>query len=326
MSTQPTAIPRAHAGFSEKEAEAKPLSIEWVLSCRLAVIYRATVISFSNPSKFFSLAHWRDWSRLHKWQRLSAGGRKFALVQRDATFLVSTDDSIIGRSVYETGNHDYHKFTRALCLLGITRVRCLLDVGANIGTICVPAVADGLADRAIAVEPDPFNFKLLRVNSVLNDVDEQITCVQAAAGQSSGSLLLRKSLINHGDHRIVNERVSSLESEDFIEVDAFRLDELYTEGSVEDLLWVDVQGFEVDVLGGAARLLKTGIPIVLEFCPSDLMEHASLNDLIETLSDYTHFADLGREAEIWRPLIEIEELFHEYGMNGGGTDVVVRRL
>lgn len=284
------------------------------------------MINFSNPGKFASLGHWRDWFRLRSWRRLSAGGQKLALVQKHATFLVSTDDSIIGRSVYETGNHDYFKLTRALRFLQKTSVKCLLDVGANIGTICIPAVVDGLTERAIAVEPDPLNFNLLRVNSVLNNVDDLITCVRAAAGHTSEPLLLNKSSINHGDHRTVRGNVSASEGgENLIKVDAFSLDELYPERSGQDLLWIDVQGFEVDVLRGAAGLLETGMPIVLEFCPSDLFRYADLNELLEALSDYTHFADLGREEVHWRPLSELELLVRELGINDGGTDIVVCR-
>lgn len=284
------------------------------------------MVSFRDPSKFVSQEHWRDYFRLRRWRRLSSNGRKLALVQGDLTFLISTHDSIIGRSVYENGNHDYFKFTRALRFLEVAGVKCLMDVGANIGTICISALVDGLADRALAVEPDPDNFKLLQVNSVLNDVDERIVCIQAAAAKSLGSLYLRKSPINHGDHRVADEDFPSLEVGNVIAVDAFPMDELYSEGSGQDLLWIDVQGFEVDVLRGASGLLKTGIPIVLEFCPSDLLQNAGITDLVEVLMDYTHFADLGREDVLWRPLADIELLVDEYGTNGRGTDIVVRRI
>ncbi len=46
---------------------------------------------------------------------------------------------------------------RAVSLLGRRGLTSLIDIGANIGTICIPAVKCGLFDRAIAIEPEPLN-------------------------------------------------------------------------------------------------------------------------------------------------------------------------
>ncbi len=40
----------------------------------------------------------------------------------------------------------------------------LLDIGANIGIISIGMLTQGEMDRAIAIEPDPFNVELLRRN------------------------------------------------------------------------------------------------------------------------------------------------------------------
>ena len=45
-----------------------------------------------------------------------------------------------------------------------------LDIGANIGVICIPAVSRGLVEEAIAIEPESENFKLLKLNISLNNL------------------------------------------------------------------------------------------------------------------------------------------------------------
>ena len=79
----------------------------------------------------------------------------------------------------------------------------LYDIGANIGVTCIPAVNRGLVKRAIAVEPEPENFKLLKLNIILNNLEDKIETLNYALSSESDKFLnLEISNDNSGDHRI----------------------------------------------------------------------------------------------------------------------------
>ena len=64
----------------------------------------------------------------------------------------------------------------------------MVDVGANIGPICIPAVTRGYVQQAVAVEPNPDNCRLLRVNVALNGLHNKIAveeCALAPVGMMS---------------------------------------------------------------------------------------------------------------------------------------------
>ena len=209
-----------------------------------------------------------------------------AVAHHTETLLVESTDRFIGREVLDTGEFEFNMVAKAIGMLGERRV--LVDVGANIGTVCVPAVARGLADRAIAVEPDPFNFRLLRCNTILNNVDSKVTCVHAAAGDSHRMVRLELADDgNLGDHRVGDgsgPRTS-------IEVPMQPLGPLL-DPTVDDLVWVDVQGSEALVLAGWPAVTAGKVPLVVEVAPLLLKAAGALDVLVGQLEAYDTFVDL----------------------------------
>jgi hypothetical protein len=91
-------------------------------------------------------------------------------------FLVTSNDRSISRDVFITGSFEFDKFDRMLSLLGKHfRKTLLIDVGANIGTICIPAIKRNIFQCAIAIEPDPLNYSLLVSNININGLANMIT-------------------------------------------------------------------------------------------------------------------------------------------------------
>ena len=96
----------------------------------------------------------------------TANSNKFLLAHsKFETFLVSTNDKVIGRDIYVNGSFDFIKLKKTLKILGgQLDPELLIDIGANIGTICIPAIKRGLFNSGIAFEPGPLNFSLLNTN------------------------------------------------------------------------------------------------------------------------------------------------------------------
>jgi FkbM family methyltransferase len=272
-----------------------------------------------------------------------------------SVFVVSTHDAIIGRGTF--GNQiswDYDLLVKALELLPSDRKpKTLIDIGANVGSIGVSAAKQGLFTRVLLIEPDPLNFRLLRANTILSQVEDQVEIINVALGDgSSESLDFELSGDNFGDHRVRAREHSddhhrdqkereSLERFDeskrqVISVPASTLDSVLTELSrrgawpenSEALLFMDTQGYEGHILKGASSFLSrsTGA-IVTEFWPYGLERAGDGFWLFERAildSGFREFIDLnGPKETIELTPANLERLRLEYSEGGRNTDLLI---
>jgi hypothetical protein len=77
--------------------------------------------------------------REQEWSQICKSGERFAYVSASEKYLVYTNDPI-GKDLFIHGEYDFRKFELALQLLHRKSIQTLVDVGANIGSICIPAV------------------------------------------------------------------------------------------------------------------------------------------------------------------------------------------
>lgn len=209
------------------------------------------------------------------------------------TYVLSSSDCAIGKNLFTTGSYELGNVGRALNILG-RDFETLLDIGANTGLICIPAVKRGMFRRAIAFEPDPFNYRLLRCNVLLNGLEEKIETRNVALGDSPGELTFELSRTNFGDHRI-RAGVADPEREAII-VKTETLDTLEGLDPAQTLIWMDTQGFEGHILAGAGKTLAGCPAMVLEFWPEGLESARSLDLLKRAVwaAGYTTMRDLKR--------------------------------
>lgn len=194
-------------------------------------------------------------------------------------YVVSTKDQVIGRELFLHGEFDIQKLESALSILrreGNPTPTHLVDVGANIGTIVIPALVRGLAESATAIEPHPDNVRLLHANLALNGVAGRVRVLEQAVGPDADAiLLLQESLTNSGNHSI---------GRNGIPVPSTRLDDVEYPRA-DSLLWMDIEGYEGHALRGATQLLAAGIPVVVEFNPELLDASNGFALLREALKD-----------------------------------------
>lgn len=166
-------------------------------------------------------------------------------------FLVPPFDDGVGKCLRENG-----EFARVE--LEFILAACdgdLLDVGANIGSICLPFAARRPQARVVAVEAHPEIAEVLahnvRANSLFN-----VEVIHAAAGERAGLVdipvpsILRQGNIGAGslyDKGYSSARVAMRPIDD-IAPDNCRM------------VKIDVEGFEPRVLDGAKRLLNDSRP------------------------------------------------------------------
>ena len=254
----------------------------------------------------------------------------FLYAERDGgRFLVNARDQYISRDLFVIGDADFSKFRVAADLVKreFGDIDVLVDVGANIGGICVPAIRGGFAKRAIAIEPQQTNCRLLRANISINGLYEKIEVFERAAGPRDGDVLsMELAVDNWGDHRVSEGSEPGIFGEaerTRVEVRSIRLDSLRASTVGERcFIWMDIQGYEGHALRGAAEWLAHRVPLVVEFWPYGMKRAESFPALRMALTGYRGFYDLERPDRI-RPISELDALWNAMGLDGGFTDILV---
>jgi FkbM family methyltransferase len=230
-------------------------------------------------------------------------GRRQPRVEADMSSLrvvLSTADRTIARSVFAAGDWDpllVGSAFRALDAYDVPyRGKTFLEIGANFGVYCLPAVAEYGFAGAIAYEPDPDSYQLLRENVERNGLRDRVKVYNAALSAVPGELLLRLGRHNAGDNRVVAEDANA-NARDLVRVPARTFDDEVAAGRIRldeiGLVWLDVQGHERDVLRGASSLLASNVPILIEYTTAMMTTDArlDLNHLIA--SSFDSLVDLG---------------------------------
>lgn len=152
----------------------------------------------------------------------------------------------------------------------------IADVGANIGITAAVFSAVAPQGKVYCFEPSPSAFGHLVETLCANRMDNSVA-INAALGRQAGKLgfydnpqsASASHLSDGGTLRPATHTV-----------DVMTLDAFVRDNSVErmDFIKVDVEGFEMDVLAGAERVLRDMQPTVfVEFNAFTLMGFANLN-------------------------------------------------
>jgi FkbM family methyltransferase len=222
------------------------------------------------------------------------------------TLLVAAGDQVIGRSLFVSGEFDFEKLAKVVSILSDDdwKGELLIDVGANIGPICIPAVRRGFFSRAIAIEPEPFNYALLAANIQVNNLGGHITALNIAfGGKDYQELAFELSATNLGDHRVRLSEGAGLMNEGDRKTIAVRSETFDSTIAQVDprstLIWIDTQGFEGHVLSGASKALSKRVPLVIEFWPYAMSRSDSYPLLKDALlgAGYREYLDLNSEAQ-----------------------------
>jgi FkbM family methyltransferase len=283
------------------------------------------VASLTSPEPWF---RWNFFDALSERRPRGPAGDLCFVGSQPESFLVNLNDRTgPSKELFVLARQtEFDKFELAMRLVQQRSAKptILLDVGGNIGTICIPAISRGLVERAVAIEPNPLNCRLLQANAALNGVADRIRLVEAAAGSINGQTLILEIVAdNAGGHWISNSQTSKDNSSDRIEVASVRLDSLLTpEDAGAALVWMDVQGFEGHALTGAKELLDRRIPIVAEFDPGALDRADGYGLFRDALVEYSGFYDLSA-PETFHPIASLDALRQAMLTKSAFTDILI---
>jgi FkbM family methyltransferase len=179
----------------------------------------------------------------------------------------------------------------------------VLDVGANIG-LATLAMSTALPDsaRLLAVEPSPRNLAHLRRNLAANGLGPpRVEVVAAAVGAEPGSLGFHESDYGAGSHLVSGHHLAD-GSMPAVSVPVETLDRVASSRGLGrlDFIKIDVEGFEPDVLAGAAGAIERFRPVVyMEFNSWTLIAFRNLNPrgfLEDLVRRFPHVLAFGPEG------------------------------
>jgi FkbM family methyltransferase len=190
---------------------------------------------------------------------------------RYGLMVYNVNDLYVGRAFDAYGEFSEGEVTLFTALVRPGDV--VVEVGANMGAHTVPlAQLAGPSGAVYAFEPQRLPFQLLCANAALNSL-ANVWAMQAAVGTGEGMVrvpdLNPRNVQNFGGLSLPEQQLGE-------EVPVIALDELTLERC--RLLKVDVEGMELDVLKGAARLIERCRPLAYVECDrkekaTELLQH-----------------------------------------------------
>lgn len=167
-----------------------------------------------------------------------------------------------------------------------------LDLGANIGTTSIYVrKLKGPEWNVVAVEACKENYDLLRINCILNHMEDIRTELFGLSDQSGMASLQYEDGNPGGTCVVEDDDISG-------EVNMVRLDDYVREAGIKKeeihYIWMDVEGFEPKVIRGGWEVLSSHrIAMIHEFTPSYYEKMGTMEWYYENIGKlYDYFIDM----------------------------------
>jgi len=160
----------------------------------------------------------------------------------------------------------------------------ILDLGANIGYyVLMELRLMNNTGHIIAIEPEPNNFKLLRRNISLNNMDPCVTTINAAVSDQDGTAPLYLSHL--GNVHSLKQKQTTQYSGHSISVKALSLATIAKQHPDINLIRMDIEGYEQEVLTSLITINQqtTFLPQILFELHSVKYDHPRFQKLLADL-------------------------------------------
>lgn len=228
---------------------------------------------------------------------------------QSVSYLLDTKDKVISKAIYRHGLYDFDILQKALKIC--KGKDYLIDVGANLGSISIPAIKNNYFKMSYAFEIEKLNLKHLKINTILNDLEDKIVIENLAIfSKSNKNLSIKINKYNYGDSKI-----TLTQEADNGKIKSITLDQYFKNNKKiynSSLIFMDIQGSEIHALKGASLFLKKTTPIVLEIDPNAL-EKLGTNyfDLKNLLKAYRYFYILdNKNFKVQIKIDHLEKLYY----------------
>jgi FkbM family methyltransferase len=183
------------------------------------------------------------------------------------------------------------------------------DVGGNKGDYTLMLSKSFPNSKITTFEPNPNTFAVLKSN-----VGTKSKLINKGVGKKNGELELffdvnNKTSVQASSNPEVIKQIAKTTNLESVKVEIVKLDDFVTEQQI-DLLKIDVEGFELEVLKGAERLIQEKkIKIIqFEFNEVNIIQRRFLKDFYDFLPNYDFYRLNEKELiplNEWQPKHEI---------------------
>jgi FkbM family methyltransferase len=196
--------------------------------------------------------------------------------------LIDLEDRGISRSLllFGTREVDHKIILERVVKPGMT----IFDIGANIGYYVLMELGlIGDDGRLVAIEPSPANVVLLNRNLTLNNYRD-IPVIESAVSDEPGNKLFHLSHeSNLNTFHDIGSGVDHLSGEQ-INVRTVTVPELATKYGAPDLIRMDVEGHEVEVIGGMLDAIQNGAMAPMILFETHLSRYSDDHDMAAVLT------------------------------------------
>ena len=248
----------------------------------------------------------------------TSGKKKFLFSNHHETQYVLKNREEISKRIFIGGEFDYRVLEKGLKNLKKKKRKFLISVGSHVGTTLIPAIKNNLFDHCIAFEPSLDNFRLLKANVNINQIEKKVTLLNMALSNKIAEGYLKLfSPNNSGDFRVVSK------SKKVERIKLNVLDNFTSKISRNNsLIFMDAQGHEPEIFLGGKKTLKKKIPMIFELMPS-IIKKRNPEGLYNSIKHYKNLTDL-RENRIFKmSKINFFKIYGRYEKNKSYTDVMV---
>ena len=188
--------------------------------------------------------------------------------------LVDARDNSVGGTLAFSGEYERENIEHLLSL--ISAESRVLIVGTHVGAVLIPIARK--AASVVGVEANPDTFRLLRLNLLINNIDNA-QVYNFAAGDRNGRIEFFKNTHNSGGSKIKTGQIPEYEfvydDPAVVEVPMKRLDDV-VEDPHFDLIVMDIEGAEYFALQGMSGLLEKCPALQLEVLPISIEKVAGV--------------------------------------------------
>lgn len=250
------------------------------------------------------------------------------------SYVATSKDSVVMGSMYTTRKNYAEKTMKIFYSLAKKYYNVddsagyFLDLGANIGTTGIYFLKKFTPNlKLLAFEPDAENFKLLRTNLILNDLEDSATVVNCGLGEESSEMTMYRNLFRPNTNTLFKRG----EDMPTATIKIIALDDYLAENKIaaEEVkyIWIDTEGFEAKILLGAKNLLaQNPVPIFTECNLGSWDETGAFEPMMKLLAEnYSHFVFAQGDTDILYPLEDLRKIKRPNNPQGMIGDIFLIR-
>jgi FkbM family methyltransferase len=190
---------------------------------------------------------------------------------------------------FQFANYAYEWGVKKFVYKHLPQCQGFLDIGSNIGTYAILMAGKGL--HGYAFEPIKSNYDALRINLILNQLEEKVTAFPVALGEKNRKAKFLYDTVNTGASHLASihpeDETDAREESSFSEIvplDSL-MDQLHFDKEETIFIKIDVEGMEEKVLLGAKKFLQT-YPNIIMVMESKHSGREHLTRILKEIADF----------------------------------------